>query len=155
MKNHKKILFILLSFPLSIFFISCFSGSYGTKGLIPHNVDNIIENKTTYKDMVRMYGYPKSIGENRQMFIFDNKGLKNYLYGYTLKKYDFPEGEYEVWRYFNYYRGAGVGWVKHKRQDLIIVYNKKGIVINKYFSNVTTRETIGGETQMPPPPDFK
>ena len=125
----KKILFIFLLFSLSIFFLSC--ASYGTKGLSQHNVGKIIENKTTYKDMVRMYGYPKSLLENRQMFIFNNKELKNYLYGYTLKKYDFPEGEYEVWRYFNFYRGAGVAWVKHKRQDLIIVYNKKGIVIKK------------------------
>ena len=87
----------------SLFVFSCAllfaNASTGTKGLSQHNIDNIIENKSTYKDVVRMYGYPQTLGEGRQMFIFDNKELKNYLYGYTLKKYDFPEGEYEVWRY--------------------------------------------------------
>lgn len=148
MKIHKNFFFIFLLFFVSIFFLSC--ASMGTKELSQHNIDKIIENKSTYKDVVKIFGYPQSVLEGRQMFIFNEKELKNYLYGYTLEKYDFPEGEYEVWRYLYIYSGA---FSKDRRKDLIIVFNKKGIVIKILFSDVS--KSSGRIHHVPVQPDFK
>jgi hypothetical protein len=119
--------------------------------------ENIIIGKTTQRDVVGYLGYPKSLTPDggRPMYILTQDELQKYLYRQTIRKYeDIPPGKYEAWSYW-YLLGHSTGcgrrdsWI-----TTIIIFDDKGIVYKKFFSDVS-RQTFNPLHRDVPSADYE
>jgi hypothetical protein len=95
------------------------------------NCATIVDGKTTREQTVRLLGPPE------QKIQTDSFQLEEYLEELTLEKSDYPKGQYEIWKYFDW-RYPSSSDTHHARQETLcsclVVIDDRGVVIKKIYS---------------------